>query len=155
MNTDNLYSMYLKTHPVIFNCALSYVIDKGMTNVVSITDEQIASVNENAICTAEFNQEIVRTAREIARICGCNAMELINFCSEWVITSVHPVSWHRMSEIAEEAISYMKDNDILDDFIEDRCIDLDLDGNEAEYFGIHDEDEDDYDDYDDDDWRLD
>ena len=37
-------------------------------------------------------------------------------------------------EIAENAISYLYDNDLLEDFLEDRGIELDKD--KREYFGI-------------------
>ena len=40
----------------------------------------------------------------------------------------------RMRELAEQAISYLYDNGLLDDFLEDR--DVELDEEEKEYFGI-------------------
>lgn len=40
----------------------------------------------------------------------------------------------RVREIAEQAISYLQDNDLLEDFLEDR--DLDLTAEECEYFEI-------------------
>ena len=44
------------------------------------------------------------------------------------------VSDERMREIAEEAISYLYDNDIVEDFLEDRY--MDFDDKEREYFGL-------------------
>ena len=38
----------------------------------------------------------------------------------------------RLREIAEQAISYLKDNDLLEDFMEDR--DIEFDDEEKEYF---------------------
>ena len=46
-----------------------------------------------------------------------------------------------MREIGEEAITYMLDNDILDDFLDDFGIELDKE--QKEYFGIYDYDEED------------
>lgn len=40
----------------------------------------------------------------------------------------------KLREIAEKAIDYLKDNDLLEDFLEDRDIYLDKD--EREYFWI-------------------
>ena len=40
----------------------------------------------------------------------------------------------RAREIAEQAISYLQDNDLLEDFLEDR--DIDLSNEEYEYFEI-------------------
>ena len=42
------------------------------------------------------------------------------------------VTYDRFKEIAESALSYLADNDLLDDFLEDR--DIDLDDDEREYF---------------------
>lgn len=42
-------------------------------------------------------------------------------------------------EIAENAISYLYDNDLLEDFLEDRGIELDKD--KREYFGIEEDDD--------------
>ena len=44
----------------------------------------------------------------------------------------------RFMELAEVAISYLYDNDLLDDFCEDRGVELS--DEEKEYFGIEDED---------------
>ena len=46
----------------------------------------------------------------------------------------------RMRELAEQAISYLQDNGILNDFLEDR--DIELSEEEREYFCIGEEDED-------------
>ena len=44
------------------------------------------------------------------------------------------ISNERMREIAEEAMSYLHDNDMVEDFLEDRY--MDLDDKEREYFGL-------------------
>lgn len=47
----------------------------------------------------------------------------------------------RTKELLENAISYLKDNDLLDDFLEDRY--LELTESEKAYFGIAEESEED------------
>lgn len=49
----------------------------------------------------------------------------------------------RMREIAEEAMSYILDRDLMPEFLEDRY--LDLDKSEMDYFGVDYEEDDDYD----------
>lgn len=44
------------------------------------------------------------------------------------------LSDERAREIAEQAISYLQDNDLLEDFLEDR--DVELSNEEFEYFEI-------------------
>lgn len=44
------------------------------------------------------------------------------------------MGYMRLQEIAEKAMSYMNENDLLEDFLEDTGIDLDEE--EKEYFGI-------------------
>ena len=44
------------------------------------------------------------------------------------------LSDERAREIAEQAISYLQDNDLLEDVVEDR--DIDLTAEECEYFEI-------------------
>lgn len=51
---------------------------------------------------------------------------------EWRIVEAIPDL--RMKEFAEQAISYLNDNDLIDDFVEDR--DIDFSEKEKEYFGI-------------------
>ena len=48
----------------------------------------------------------------------------------------------RMRELAEQAISYLYDNGLLDDFLEDR--DVELGEEEKEYFGIDEYEEEDF-----------
>lgn len=49
------------------------------------------------------------------------------------------IGYMRMANIAEIAISYLKENDLLEDFLEDTGVDLDED--EIEYFGVNEGDE--------------
>lgn len=52
------------------NAVIGYIIDKGWDNVKEITDEEIASIEGQALMTVEFAQVLVRTAREICRTCS-------------------------------------------------------------------------------------
>jgi len=49
------------------------------------------------------------------------------------------IGYMRMANIAEIAISYLKDNDLLEDFMEDT--DVNFDEDEMEYFEIEEDDE--------------
>ena len=78
----NMTKIYENTHPTIYNMAVAYLLDKGLTFVQQITDEEIKALEENGMMTKEFVQGIVSTARDIANECGNNAIELIQFCQK-------------------------------------------------------------------------
>ena len=78
----NMTKIYKNTHPVMYNMAVAYLLDKGFTFVSKITDEDIESLEENGMMTKDFVQGIVRTARNIANECGNNTIELIQFCQK-------------------------------------------------------------------------
>lgn len=50
--------------------------------------------------------------------------------------------YERLDEIATQALAYLYENDLLDDFLEDKYIDLNQD--EREYFDIPEEPDDDW-----------
>ena len=47
------------------NAVVSYIMDKGMSNVKEITDEQIEKLEGNGLMTQDFIQSLVRCARRI------------------------------------------------------------------------------------------
>ena len=49
------------------------------------------------------------------------------------------MGYMRLQEIAEKAMSYLNENNLLEDFLEDTGVDLEED--EKEYFGVNDEEE--------------
>lgn len=67
------------------------------------------------------------------------ACDDINFLAEVILNRKESVSYWKLKEIAEKAISYIYDNDLLDEFLEDR--DIDFDEEEMEYFGIEEEED--------------
>lgn len=78
----NMTKIYEETPTIVYNMAVSYLLDKGFRYVGQITDEDIENLEENGLMTKEFVQDLVRTARNIARECGNNALELIQFCQK-------------------------------------------------------------------------
>lgn len=59
------------------NAVISYIMDKGMSNVKEITDEQIEKLEGNGLMTQDFVQSLVRCTRRICNECKWN--ELIEF----------------------------------------------------------------------------
>ena len=47
------------------NAVISYIMDKGMSNVKEVTDEQIEKLEGNGLMTQDFVQSLVRCARRI------------------------------------------------------------------------------------------
>ena len=64
----------------MFVMSVSYLLDYGFRRVAEITDEDIEQFEENGLMTKEYVQDLVRTAREIARECKNNPIEIIQFC---------------------------------------------------------------------------
>lgn len=48
---------------------ISYILDKGESNIIKITDEQIENLNGNGLMTEDFVKALVRAAREVVRNC--------------------------------------------------------------------------------------
>lgn len=76
----NMKRMYDKAHPAMWTMAVAYLLSNGFETVEQITDEEIATVKENGLMTQEFAQDLVRLARDMAKECGSNVVELIQFC---------------------------------------------------------------------------
>lgn len=77
------------------NAVISYIMDKGMSNVKEITDEQIKKLEGNGLMTQDFVQSLVRCARRICQ--ECEWAELIEFIRLhlWCTPTVHDVYLHR------------------------------------------------------------
>ena len=58
--------------------------------------------------------------------------------AEVIINHNNTIDYWKMCEIAEKAISYLEDNDMLEDMLDDQG--LELDEEEREYFGLTDDD---------------
>lgn len=65
-----------------YTAVISYILDKGMENIVGITDEQINSLEGNGLMTANFCKTLVRTAREVCR--NCDQSDIVRLIkAEW------------------------------------------------------------------------
>lgn len=106
---------------------------------------------EDGIFTRSYNK-LVSISINIAKCSNwCKAVELLTEYVEGIKINLYKEgeqNWSkyeydvpdsRVREIAEDAISYMYDNDILEEFLDDRC--LELTDKEKEYFFIDEFDE--------------
>ena len=75
----NMYNIYKENIPV-FPMAVAHLLDVGYRTMEKVTDEEIAKVEGNGLMTAEFAQEVVRVARDIAKESG-SVVEIIQFCA--------------------------------------------------------------------------
>ena len=145
----DLKAIYDRERLEMFASAITYLLDVGFRNVTQITDEQISKIKDAGWATADFQQAIVRIAREIAVACGNDVVEIIMFCMVHNIFDVtnygdnpHRIPWDRMSEIATNAIWGLHENG--GDWDEDlEYAGLDLEYEEKEFFGIPVEEDDD------------
>ena len=64
----------------LFSMAVSYLIDKGVTYVSQITEDDILTLKGNAFMTEDYEQDIVRTAVKLANTIKNNPVALIQFC---------------------------------------------------------------------------
>lgn len=64
-----------------FAMAVAHLLDVGFRNVSGITDEQIENLEGNGLMTQQFVQDLVRVSREIAKECGNNVVEIVQFCA--------------------------------------------------------------------------
>lgn len=138
MNKE-LNKLYEEKGPY-FMMALAHLLDHGFNKVMAMTDEQIAAQKGNELMTDEFVQELNRLARDIARASNGNPMQLINFCVERELVCNPTIARPRLEELSSTALSYLHDNGLLLDYLDDRYIELTPE--EREFFF---EDEDDRD----------
>ena len=79
-----LKKLYEKTRLDMFAMALTYIMDKGWSNVKELTDKEIESFKENGLMTKSFVQALGRLSRDI-----CNAVEnpteIFQFCDAYGI----------------------------------------------------------------------
>lgn len=75
-----LTELLFKTGRPMFSMAIGHLMYLGYQTVLEITDKDIEEVEGNAMMTKEFSQEIVSTARQIAKITEEDPMLLFTFC---------------------------------------------------------------------------
>lgn len=112
------------------NAVISYIMDKGMSNVKEITDKQIKKLEGNGLMTQDFIQSLVRCAR---RICiECEWIELIEFIRLylWCTPTVHDVYLYKEDFTDESFAELLDDLDLSEDEV----------GNEIKLFAVVDED---------------
>ena len=100
--------------PRMGNAVVSYIMDKGMSNVKEITDKQIEKLEGNGLMTAKFLQSLVRCAR---RICNeCEWIELIKFIRLylWCTPTVYDVYLYK-EDFNDESFAELLDNLNLDE----------------------------------------
>lgn len=96
------------------NAVVSYIMDKGISNIKEITDEQIEKLEGNGLMTQDFVQSLVRCAR---RICNeCEWIELIEFIRLhlWCTPTVHDVYLYK-EDFNDESFAELLDNLDLDE----------------------------------------
>lgn len=80
---------------IVESVVFIYIMDKGIERIKRITDEDIAGIEGDGLCTAAFNQNLVRCAR---RICTeCEWIEIIEYIRLFLFCAptVHEVSLYR------------------------------------------------------------
>lgn len=143
---NDLKNIYNKYNKAVFAAGIAHLLDIGFKAAKTITDEQITKIPKTSWATAEFLRDVVTVARDIA-ITINSPSELIMFCevesifdTRYYAPNKRPISWERLSEIADKAIScilYDTDEDDFDGIdyaLQDA--DLDLDDEEREFFGV-------------------
>lgn len=75
----NLKKIYDETRLDGFAMAMTYIVDKGWSNVKEITDEEINEMQGNGLMTQGFVQWLVKLARDIVNATE-SPCEIIQFC---------------------------------------------------------------------------
>ena len=132
---ETLKAIYNKYDMPVFICGVEYVLDKGMSVIADLTDEQISAMNGGQFMGDDFIRAIAKCGREIAQSV-CSFHDLYTFCAE----NIWPVKANgRMEELASTALSYLDDNGLLLDYLDDRYIELS--DEERDFFCLETEDE--------------
>ena len=99
-----------------------YMLDKGIENLKSITEDDIKTVRGNGLMTEEFCQSIVRTAVRIAN--ECETYEILEYirCEAFFNPKVKEI------EIGKEAMS--------DYSCKYLCDEMDVDPEETDYMKL-------------------
>ena len=90
----------------------SYIMEKGIEFIKQITDEDIAEIEDNGICSAEFNRSLVRCARRICK--ECEWLEIVEFIRLhlWCKPTVHDVSLYKEDFTEESFAELLHDLDL-------------------------------------------
>lgn len=112
---------------------ISYLMDKGISFCSKITDSDIESLEGNNLMSKEFTQDLVKTARLIARECN-----LFDDIIPYIIMEMPNnggINYQRMNEIACLAIDGLIEDGMYEakEYFRDT---IEMDEDEAEWFGI-------------------
>lgn len=80
MTKYTLEELYNNNRLDVFVMAVTHLLEVGFRTALQVTDERIVVMEGNQLMTAEFCQELMRLARDIARACD-NPIDIIQFCS--------------------------------------------------------------------------
>lgn len=96
------------------NAVFAYIMSNGIDAIKEYTDEEITKIKGNVLCTAEFNQSLVRCARRICR--ECEWIEMIEFIRLylWCTPTVHDVYLYR-EDFTEETFAELLNSLDLED----------------------------------------
>ena len=108
------------------NAVFSYIMDKGIERIKRITDEDIAGIEGNGLCTAAFNQNLVRCARHICT--ECEWIEIIEYIRLFLFCTptVHEVSLYREDFSKDSFAELLHDLDLDDEEV----------GNEIQLYAV-------------------
>lgn len=80
LKAREICNQYAKGTPYVM--IISYILEKGQTMISSITDDQINSLEGNALMTDDFVKSLVRAARAVVK--ECNQNDIIRLIkAEW------------------------------------------------------------------------
>jgi len=101
--------------PQMAGAVLSYLFDKGISNVRQVTDKEIGNLEGNGLMTQDFVQSLVKTARAIAIQCDLYedilpfiVCQLPNMCCQTEEVTVWKQdgddAWNAMRDAFEDSI---------------------------------------------------
>ena len=110
----------------VFSC----IMEKGIEFIKQITDKDIAEIEDNGICSAEFNRSLVRCARSICK--ECEWLEIVEFIRLhlWCKPAVHDLYLYK-EDFTEESFA---------ELLHDLDLDQDEIGSEIKLYAVVDED---------------
>ena len=128
MGYAEVKKIYGKERLDYFVMVISYLMDIGFRNAAEITDKDIEEVEGNGLMTKNFCQELMKSAREIAKC--CEPSELIQLCQAEDIFDVRfsagKINRYRLEAMLENALCYMFEQEMSEEEI-------------AEYIGADDD----------------
>ena len=98
---SELKKIYDKTRLDVFSMVTIYLMDIGYQTAKEITDRDIESCEGNGLMTADFQQYLMKLARDIAKV--SSPCELIQLCQEIDLYEIpEKVGRVRLEQIVQE-----------------------------------------------------